>query len=265
MREPDCLVVIPARMTAKRFPSKPLADAGGRPLLWHAWHTAFTWPRAASVVVASPDEEILSTVQAFGGTPHLSDPALRNGSLRAFEVLARNPRYSILLNLQADEPLVTHAMLDQLAEAVYPDGPLPRNQVYGATIATLAAPFPGGVPVPDPNIVKVVVNRLGRAMYFSRSPLLDSLQHVGVYAFRSHAVPMLAKTVESSVGRTECLEQLDWLADWWDVRVVVLDAAPPAVNTPRDLERIRPELERRVRECEQETKTKDAPADTHDR
>lgn len=227
MAELDILIVIPARMQGRRFPGKPLAEVGGRPLVWYAWEVARTWDKAASIVVASPDDDILDACRAFGAVTQHSDPELRNGSQRAFEVLGRNPKYRVVIDLQCDEPGVTHAMLDRLAITM--DTPCP-------TIATLAAPFPDGCPSADPNEVKVIVNRYGRAMHFTRQAIVGTLRHIGVYAFPAKLVYQIAKLPESQLASAERLEQLDWLDSGWDVQVVQVAAAPPSVNTRRDLE-----------------------------
>lgn len=225
--EADCLVVIPARMAGKRFPGKALADLDGHPLIWHPWRAASTWPRAASVVIATPDEEIVRAATAFGALVQHTDPAARNGSQRAFEVFLRNPQYRILVNLQADEPEVDHEMLHILVERVFP---------AGCDISTLATEFPHGFASADPNEVKVVCGRRGRALYFTRQPIPAVLRHVGAYAFQGEHVAAIARSPESACGRAERLEQLDWVDDSWMIEAVKIEGNPRAVNCPRDLE-----------------------------
>ncbi len=232
-------------MAGKRFPGKPLADVGGHPLLWHAWRTAVTWPRAASVVVASPDDAILEAAGGFGAVTQHSPPDCHCGSQRAFGVYLRNPKYAVLVNLQCDEPGVTHAMLDAIAEEVHPSGVLLGGKgLVGSSIATVAAPFIDGIVSPDPNVVKVICDVSGRAIYFTRQPIPNAWHHVGVYAFRGRIVETLSQTPRSSCGEVECLEQLDWLVHWIyrDIRVVLIEKPTLAVNTPGDLERVRARL-----------------------
>jgi len=227
-------------MESQRFPGKPLADAAGHPLIWHAWHAAVTWPRATSVVVASPDDAILDAARAFGAVTQHTSPDCRCGSQRAFEVWQRNPKYPVLINLQADEPLVTHEMLDALAFAARPQG--------GTTIATLAASFPAGLPTPDPNEVKVISSRFGRALYFTRHPIVGSQRHIGVYAFSGRGISFISNIPESAIGAAERLEQLDWLDAGWDIHVHKISEAPLSVNTPRDLDRLKERLKERLNE-----------------
>ncbi len=221
-------------MAGRRFPGKALADLGGRPLLWHPWRTASTWPRAASVVIATPDEEIVQAAKAFGAVVQHTDPEARSGSQRAFEVYLRNPKYRVLVNLQGDEPEIDHVMLDALVE---PLGPA------GCDISTLAGPFPNGFGSADPNEVKVVCGQGGRALYFTRQPIPASLHHVGAYAFRGEHVQAIARSPESVCGKAERLEQLDWIDADWTIRVVRIETCPRAVNCPRDLDLLR----RRIR------------------
>lgn len=222
----DVLVVIPARLESKRFPGKPLIEVAGKPLIWYAWHVASTWPRANGVVIASPDASILDAMARFGAEVQHSPPELRNGSQRAFDVW-HHMGSSFVVDLQCDEPEVTHAMLDA-AVSPWCDG--------DPDIATLSGPFFSGHPSTDPNEVKVVVSQLGRAVYFSRQPLPASRRHIGIYAFRGYNVSLIASETESVCGRAERLEQLDWLDAGWPIQVVPVEATPLSINTPRDME-----------------------------
>jgi len=239
----DVLVVIPARLESTRFPGKPLIEIAGKPLVWYAWHAASTWPRAASVMIASPDASILDVMASFGAEVHESPPDLRNGSQRAFEVFRQNPVYRVVVNLQCDEPEISHAMLDAVIE------PLKDSWPY---IATLSGVFPKeprpyfSYPTADPNIVKVVVNADGRALYFTRQSIPASRCHIGMYAFSGEQIHRIAKCPVSISGQVERLEQLDWLAADWAIQVVPIDATPLSINTPADLELFRAKVEGRL-------------------
>lgn len=231
MAKRDCLVVLPARMSSARLPGKPLLDVAGKPLLWHAWRNACAWDRAARVVVATDSEAIQSWMETFGANVVMTSPHCRNGTERCFEVWRNNDcEAHHLVNLQADEPCITPDMLDLLLD-------------HKAMIGTLAGPLTERDRV-NRHEVKVVVDRLGYALYFTRHPLPLALRHVGAYTFRGDAVRRIAnKTArDSPLAAAENLEQLSWMEAGFAMWVGVLDASPLAVNTHEDLA----ELKRRM-------------------
>ncbi len=251
----DAVVVIPARWASTRFPGKVLAPLGGKPLLLWVCEAAAGCRRAREVIVASDDERVLEAARAGGFRAERTRADHRSGTDRVVEV-ARGCRDEIVLGLQGDEPFVAPADLDGLIAAVA-DGP------DEPALGTLAAPLAGREDWLDPNIVKVVVDRAGRALYFSRSPIpyrrpktglpafppdgeppAAALHHVGVYAWRRGALLRFVSLPPSPLEESEGLEQLRALEAGWTIRVFQTRTAPLGVDTPADLERAERRLAR---------------------
>ena len=238
----DFRVVIPARYASSRLPGKPLADIGGRPMI--AWvHERAAASGAAEVVVATDDERVAEAARAHGARVEMTGAHHQSGTDRVAEVAGRL-RWAdddIVVNVQGDEPLVPPALIAQVARllAASPD----------AAIATLATPVERPEELADPSTAKVVTDRSGRALYFSRAPLPWSRdgdrpepprRHVGLYAYRVRDLRALSAEPPCALEIAERLEQLRAL--WLGMRIVVEDAAvPPArgVDTPAELEAIR--------------------------
>ncbi len=243
-------VVIPARFGSERLPGKPLADLGGRPMIVRVAEAAAR-SSAAEVLVATDDERILTAVEAAGITAVMTRTDHPSGSDRVMEV-ARVRRWSeedIVLNVQGDEPFIPPAVLDQVAGVLAAD-----PAAASATLCERVATFEELL---DVNLVKVVRSASERALYFSRSPiphgrgLFDTAagelpaqgawwRHIGVYGFRCWA---LKKFVGLPPGRLEVLERLEqlrFLENDLDMRVVeTCEPVPGGIDTPEDLARAR--------------------------
>ena len=237
------LVVIPARLGATRLPRKPLALIGGEPMVWRVVERALlARPSVAGVAVAAGDEEIRAAVAARGGAAWLVNEPCASGTERVARLLeregdelrARFPRWDgrWVLNAQGDEPLLPPSALVALCEG------LRACEERGERFATLAAPMSPEMRAARVR-VKVCVNALGEALYFSREPIggEEALLHVGVYAVRCDALPLVYG--RSGLSRAEDLEQLSWLEAGERIRVVRVGEHPAAVDTPEDLERAR--------------------------
>jgi len=240
-------VIIPARYGASRFPGKPLADLLGRPMLEHV-HERAVESGAARVLVATDDHRIAERAQAFGADVIMTRADHPSGTDRIAEALehAQLPDSAVVVNLQGDEPLLPPALIRQVAEDL-----TMRSQ---ADIATLAAPIVEPREVFDPNVVKVVRDHQGYALYFSRAPIpwdrqrfantppgqlgVGYLRHLGLYAYRGdfrRRYPSL-ESVEAEAA--ESLEQLRALWHGARIHVAIANELPPAgVDTPADLER----------------------------
>jgi 3-deoxy-manno-octulosonate cytidylyltransferase (CMP-KDO synthetase) len=250
MSEPrhEVLVVIPARYGSTRLPGKALADLGGRPLIVRTAEVAARMRTADRVVVATDDERIHAVVTAAGFDCELTGDHA-TGTDRIGEVVKRLTA-AIVVNLQGDEPLLEPADADRLVTALRED--------RAADITTCAHALEGPDSWRDPHVVKVLVDRQGRALYFSRAPLpgglpdgggeaagwRSALRHVGIYAFRREALQRFLGWERSPLEMAEGLEQLRAVENGLRVRVVNISAAPLGVDTPADLERVR-ELWRR--------------------
>lgn len=239
----DALGVIPARYASTRLPGKPLAILAGKPLVQHVWEKARAARRLSAVVVATEDERIARVVRGFGGEVMMTSAAHATGTDRVAEV-ARDRREAIVLNIQGDEPLADPADIDTLVAGLQED--------EGAMMATLATPLPDRRAADNPNVVKVVCDAAGRALYFSRAlipwprnpPALDEpkpaprglwLQHIGLYAFRRQFLMEFASWPPSPLEGMEGLEQLRALERGHAIRVLPARGRYHGVDTPEDL------------------------------
>lgn len=241
-------VVIPARYGSTRLPGKPLVDLVGKPMIVRVAERALA-SAASSVVVATDDGRVVDAVAGCGATAMLTRDDHRSGSDRVMEVAERQgwPDDGIVVNVQGDEPLMPPAVIDQVAELLV-DSP--------HRVATLSESIARAEDVFDPNIVKVVANRAGRALYFSRSPVPWSREafaqgppaqlgdawrrHIGIYAYRVDALKLFIACPPSRIEKIEALEQLRLLDHGH--HIVVAEAVAPVpggVDTPADVDRVR--------------------------
>jgi 3-deoxy-manno-octulosonate cytidylyltransferase (CMP-KDO synthetase) len=231
------LAVVPARYGASRFPGKPLANLGGRPIVQWVYEAAASCEDFDEVVVATESEEIASRVREFGGVVELTRDDHRTGSDRVAEVAERHEDADVVVNVQGDQPFATPAMLSALV------GPYLTGETPPMT--TLACPLTDRAGWDDPNVVKVVCDQRGYALYFSRSPIphleegepVDGRHHLGLYAFTRETVLRFPSLEETPLERRERLEQLRALEHGIPIRVCDTDRAVLEVNTPEDLER----------------------------
>jgi 3-deoxy-manno-octulosonate cytidylyltransferase (CMP-KDO synthetase) len=235
-------IVIPARMASERLPGKPLARIGSSSLLERVWLRARA-SAASTVVIATDSEEVLAVAHAFGAEALLTSDRHPSGSDRIAECadLKGWGDAELIVNLQGDEPLMPPACLDQVAGllAAHPD----------ADVASLYDAFADETEAGDPNAVKVVTDRDGRALYFSRSRIpyrrgganaVTWRRHIGLYAYRAGALRAFTRTQPTPLEQAEKLEQLRFLESG---RVIVMAQAsetiPAGVDTPEDLARVR--------------------------
>ncbi len=240
-------VIIPARYGSTRFPGKPLARIAGKPMLEHVYARAQE-SGAERILVATDDERIAACAQAFGADVVMTRSDHPSGTDRLAEVAEREqlPDATVVVNLQGDEPLMPPALIRQVAAAL-----VERPQ---ADIATLATPLSRYEDVCDPNVVKVVRDHQGYALYFSRAPIpwdrdgfqcgaaaklrAGYLRHLGLYAYRADFLRRYPTLAAVDLETVESLEQLRAL--WHGARIHVglaAEAPPPGVDTPADLER----------------------------
>lgn len=235
------LIVIPARLASTRLPRKLLLNETGKSLIQHTYEAAQTATKPFDVVVAVDDAEIGYCVSEFGGRFHMTDPNLASGTDRVAVVAAEHPDVDIIVNVQGDEPEIEGATIDQAIELLENDS--------DAVMSTLATPIRSRELLDDPACVKVVVNRDGKAMYFSRSPIpfaregfaqfLEAdppvfWQHIGLYAYRRDFLLELTQLQRSESEMIESLEQLRVLDHGFSIRVGAVSAASPGIDTPED-------------------------------
>lgn len=242
------LAVIPARYASTRFPGKPLALLGGKPVVQRVYE------QVAGVlddaVVATDDERIRDAVLAFGGKVEMTSPDHRSGTDRCREayekVCAREGReYDVVVNVQGDEPFISPPQIRALT-ACFDD--------ESTDIATLVKPFAasdGIEALENPNSPKVVIDGRSQAIYFSRSviPYLRGVErsewlsrhtfykHIGMYAFRRDVLREVTSLPQSSLERAESLEQLRWLENGYKIGVGITDIETVGIDTPEDLAR----------------------------
>ena len=235
------IIVIPARLAARRLPDKPLAEIAGVPMIVHVWRRAVA-AAVGPVLVACAEPEIAEVVAAAGGWAVLTDPDLPSGSDRvraAVSVVDPTCRHDVVVNLQGDLPTIAP---ETIRAALVPLG----NPAVD--IATLVASIADPAERDDPNVVKAVVEPAdsggrGRALYFTRAtaPSGDGplFHHIGLYAYRRAALERFVALPPAVLERRERLEQLRALAAGMRIDVAVVDVVPLGVDTPADLARAR--------------------------
>jgi 3-deoxy-manno-octulosonate cytidylyltransferase (CMP-KDO synthetase) len=242
-------VVIPARYASTRFSGKALAPIGGRPMVQWVYERAQR-SRADEVWIATDDERIAAAARGFGAPVAMTSADHVSGTDRIAE-LARQRGWvdrDIVVNVQGDEPLMPPALIDAVAAALESDP--------AADISTAACPIGSLAELMDPNVVKVVLDITGRALYFSRAPIpwdrdgapaglasrtsfAGALRHIGIYGYRVGALRRLATLAPTALEQREKLEQLRALEHGFALRVIETREHPGAdVNTPDDLERV---------------------------
>jgi 3-deoxy-manno-octulosonate cytidylyltransferase (CMP-KDO synthetase) len=248
-------VIIPARYASTRLPGKPLADVGGKTLIERVCDCART-SGARTVVVATDDDRIRDVVQGFGARACMTSDKHRSGTDRIAEVIRQLGigDDEIVVNLQGDEPLMPPALIRDVAQAL--------NTHRDAAVATACHAIGAREEFENPNVVKVVRDERGYALYFSRAPIpwpreamagrspapLRAMRHIGLYAYRAGFVVQFAAWPPCTLEDTEQLEQLRVL--WRGERIVVQESnvLPGAgVDTPEDLERVREHFKKQVK------------------
>jgi 3-deoxy-manno-octulosonate cytidylyltransferase (CMP-KDO synthetase) len=242
--KPQAVAILPARLAATRLPNKPLLYLANKPMIQHVYERALQAESLAGVLVATPDAEIAAAVHGFGGQVALTSPTHRTGTDRVAEAARSLPEdVSVVVNVQGDEPLLDPLTVDAVARLLQGDP--------GLVMASLMCPLPEGREA-DPNVVKVVTDRDGFALYFSRSPLpyrragdapYAPKQHVGLYAYRRDFLSTLTRLPPTPLEQAESLEQLRVLEHGYRIRMAETERAPESVDTPEDLDRVRALLE----------------------
>jgi 3-deoxy-manno-octulosonate cytidylyltransferase (CMP-KDO synthetase) len=241
---PGFLVVIPARLGSTRLPRKPLADIGGKPMVVRVAERA-KQSLAQSVVVATDSTEIEAVCNEHRIECLLTSPDHPTGTDRLAQVaqLLKLPASTLVVNVQGDEPLIPPELINQVAQTLASNAQ--------CAISTIAVPISDPSEIDNPNVVKVVLNRAGEALYFSRAPIpfvrdaqstqkTEHLRHLGIYAYRADFLHAYSRLEAAPPEQAEALEQLRALWNGYRIAVHTAPEAPPAgVDTPEDLERVR--------------------------
>ena len=232
------VIVIPARYGSTRFPGKSLARLQGRPMIQWVWEAASRSRLTEQVVVATDDERIADVAAKFGADVVMTKKSHRSGTDRVAEVADKISAH-LYVNVQGDEPLLSPSAVDDLIRGMMEN---PR-----APIGTLAHRIESEEEWRSPEVVKVVCNRHGEALYFSRSPLpfqrafdpkTKMLRHVGIYAYRARALETFISLKPSALEVAESLEQLRVLEHGLTIQVIETKYRCLGVDTPADLARV---------------------------
>jgi 3-deoxy-manno-octulosonate cytidylyltransferase (CMP-KDO synthetase) len=238
LTETSVLGIIPARYQSTRLPGKALADIGGRPMIEHVYRRASAARSLDGIAVATDDERIVRAVDAFGGVVCLTAATHASGTDRLAEIASAVPA-GLFVNIQGDEPFLDPAVIDQAVAPLRADSRLEM----GTAARRLRDPHE----LTNPNLVKVVRDAGGRALYFSRAPIpftadrsiSHALVHIGVYVYRRETLLRLARLPRGVLERAESLEQLRAVEHGIAIHVVDTAYESFEVNTPQDLERAR--------------------------
>jgi 3-deoxy-manno-octulosonate cytidylyltransferase (CMP-KDO synthetase) len=234
------VVIIPARYASTRFPGKPLADISGKPMIVRVAERA-TQSGAAAVHVATDDERIARAVRSAGFPVVMTSADHASGTDRLAEAARKLGLEAerIVVNVQGDEPLIAPVLIKQVAERL--------DAEHGVSMATACHEIHDAASLDSPNVVKVVLDLRGHALYFSRARIPypregkpACYRHAGIYAYRVGFLEQFAALPPAPLERTEALEQLRALWHGHRIAVVVSDAEiPPGVDTPEDLDAVR--------------------------
>lgn len=238
--------IIPARYSSSRFPGKPLAILGGKPVIEHVYRQVSSVME--DVFVATDDQRIYDAVEAFGGKAIMTRSDHKSGTDRICEALEKvGGSFDVVINIQGDEPFIQKSQLETVMQCF--DNP--RTQ-----IATLGKPFESMEAVENPNSPKIVLDNDGYALYFSRSVIpfvrgkeheewlshFPYLKHIGLYAYRTEVLMEISKLPQSTLELAESLEQLRWLQNGYKIKVGLTDVETIGIDTPEDLQRAEEKL-----------------------
>ena len=240
------VAVVPARYDSQRFPGKVLADIGGDPLIQWVYERAARARKVDRAYVATDSERVEAACLAFTDNVWLSRASHASGTDRVAEI-AREVEADIFVNVQTDEPMMDPDLVDALIELLSGEG---------VDFASAVAPIKDMTDFLDPNVVKVVCDARGDALYFSRAPIpwprgaplapeapwpdgLRAYKHIGIYAYRREALLELAALPRCEAEVSESLEQLRVLDQGWKMRILEWDYDGIGVDTESDLERLR--------------------------
>ena len=233
--------IIPARYASTRFPGKPLAILGGKPVIQRVYEQVVSV--LGEAYVATDDERIFQAVEQFGGQAVMTRSDHKSGTDRIEEAAQKlNTDADVIINVQGDEPFIQKSQLETVKH-LFDD---PQTQ-----IATLGKPFESMEAVENPNSPKIVTDINGYALYFSRSVIpyirgkeqtewlqhFPFLKHIGLYAYRREVLAQITKLPQSPLELAESLEQLRWLQNGYRIKVGLTDVETVGIDTPEDLQR----------------------------
>lgn len=233
----NVLCVIPARYASTRLPGKPLKDIAGKPMVCRVYDRAAQAGKVSDTLVATDDVRILNAVQEHGGRAMMTRKDHPTGTDRLAEVASAHPEADLIVNVQGDEPLIEPSLIDRLVDVFEEEPDLP--------MATVMTKITDEEEKRNPNNVKVVTNKDGYALYFSRSLLpyprhagCPVYKHIGIYAYRRDFLLRYAAMAPTPLENAESLEQLRALENGYRIKVVETEAQFVGVDTAEDLEKV---------------------------
>ncbi len=232
-------IIIPARYGSSRLKGKPLIEVNGKPIIQWVFEKAVKSTLADRVIVATDNEEILTTCLLFGAEAEMTSETHNCGSDRIQEVMDRHPEIDYVVNLQGDEPLIKPESIDEVIKCVRDDD--------NADISTLIRVLKDKKDIENPNLVKCVVDNNGFALYFSRSKIpferneghATFYGHLGIYGYKRDALKKMTNLPQTSLELSESLEQLRALQNGMKIKTSVVDFTPVGIDTVDDLEKFR--------------------------
>lgn len=235
--------VIPARWASSRFPGKPLHLIAGKPMIQRVWERCRQCQAVDRVIIATDDQRIADAALAFGAEVTMTKADHASGTDRIAEVMEKNPDVDAVVNVQGDEPMIDPSLVDELATLLRTDPTLQMATAANVIDTTTDA---GMKRFLDPNVVKVVRNAVGDALYFSRSPIpfnrdgdpieaASPLHHKGIYAYTRQLLLDFITWPPSPLEKSEALEQLRALDHGITIRVITTDDESPGVDTPEQV------------------------------
>lgn len=239
------LGIIPARYASTRFPGKPLTVINGKSMIQRVYEQSLKAELLTDVVVATDDQRIYEAVIAFGGKVMMTSSEHNSGTDRCCEIVDKiGNQYDAVINIQGDEPFINPEQINQIAALI---------STEESQIASLCKPIKDEDELFDENVVKVVFDKNCKAMYFSRQtiPFLRKTdknakswmqqrtfyKHIGIYAYKVDVLKQIAKLPQSGLELSECLEQLRWLENSYEIKMGITEFESYSIDTPQDVEK----------------------------
>lgn len=230
--------IIPARYASTRFPGKPLIDLGGKSMIQRVYEQCKKASFLTDVIVATDDERIADHVRKFGGKVEMTSETHQSGTDRCSEVVQRyDGLCDAVINIQGDEPFINPAQIDALAKAFFHSH---------TQLASMKKKLTKETDVQNPNVVKVITNHLGDAIYFSRSPIpyrrnpeisVVYYKHIGIYGYRKDVLLDITQIPVGNLEAAENLEQLRWIENGYKITLIETDVDNIAIDSPDDVKK----------------------------
>ena len=239
------LGIIPARYASTRFPGKPLTTINGKSMIQRVYEQSLKANLLTDVIVATDDQRIFDAVVGFGGKVMMTSSEHNSGTDRCCEIIKKiGNDYDAVVNIQGDEPFINPEQINQISELISSDE---------SHIASLCKPIKDAEELFDNNVVKVVFDKEGKALYFSRQtiPFLRKVEkeehlwmqertfykHIGIYAYKTTVLKEISSLPQSGLELAECLEQLRWLENSYTIKMGITEFESYSIDTPQDVEK----------------------------